>query len=146
MQDYQTYQKLISLGDTWVTLRCLGASDRDAFTRLFQQAPDEDARFMDQDFRDFAAVNRWLDDLDLAQVLPLVAVDQAAHRLIGSANLHWWGSNGARQIGEIHVFVPEPFLDQGLGTIMLHELINLAINSLLHHEKKMAETEERARS
>jgi len=143
MEDYRTYQKLISLGDTWVTLRCLDAGDRAAFAGLFQQASDEDARFMNQDFKNFEVVNRWLDGIDLSRVLPLVAVEQDAHRLIGSANLHWWGCNGARQIGEIHVFVPEPFLDKGLGTIMLHELINLAISTLLRHEKKMPDTEER---
>ncbi len=142
MQTYQTYQKLISLGDTWVTLRCLGASDREGFTRLFQQASAEDARFMNQDFKDFEVVNRWLDGIDRGHVLPLVAVDQQAQQLIGSANLHWWGSDAARQIGEIHVFVPEPFRDTGLGLIMLHELINLAINSLLRYENRMPRAEQ----
>ena len=132
MLNYIFYRKFVCLGNgTRVMLRLLNGQDREAFTQLFQEACDEDARFLREDFKDQKVVNYWLDFIDYSQVLPLVAVDLKGHRFVANANLHR-GNHAARHVGEIRIFVAEPFRDLGLGSVMLDELINLALKENLH--------------
>jgi L-amino acid N-acyltransferase YncA len=132
MLNYLFFRKFVCLGNgKRVMLRLLNGQDREAFTQLFQEASDEDARFLREDFKDQKVVNYWLDFIDYRQVLPLVAVDLEGHRFIANANIHR-GNHAARHIGDIRIFVAEPFRELGLGSVMLEELINLALKENLH--------------
>jgi RimJ/RimL family protein N-acetyltransferase len=126
MINYVAYRKFVTLSNgKRVMFRFLSDQDREGLIQLFQEAPDEDTRFLKQDVKDRKLVNSWIDHLDYRKVLPLVAVDLESNRLIADATLHR-GKHAAKHIGEVRIFVSRGFRNLGLGSVMLEELIDLA--------------------
>jgi L-amino acid N-acyltransferase YncA len=127
MINYVAYRKFVTLRNgKRVMFRFLNDQDRAGLTSLFQEAPEEDIRFLKQDVKDLKLVNFWIDHINYRKVLPLVAVDlEGGNRLIADATLHR-GKHAAKHIGEIRIFVSRPFRNLGLGSMMLEELIGLA--------------------
>ncbi|MDD3579550.1 MAG: GNAT family N-acetyltransferase [Desulfobacca sp.] len=126
MLNYITYRKFVTLQNGQrVMLRFLNQQDRENLIRLFQEAPEEDTRFLKQDVKDLKLINYWVDHINYLKVLPLVAVDLEEERLVADATLHR-GKHAAKHIGEIRIFVSRGFRNLGLGSLMLDELINLA--------------------
>jgi L-amino acid N-acyltransferase YncA len=126
MLNYATYRKFLPLGNgTRVMLRLLTKEDRESLIDLFQEAPEEDTRFLKQDVKDLKTVNYWIDHINYQKVLPLVAVDLKARRLMANASLHR-GQHAAKHIGEIRIFVSGFYRNRGLGSKILDELIHLA--------------------
>lgn len=126
MINYTTYRKFVTLRNgKRLMFRFLNKQDRENLIRLFQEAPEEDLRFLKQDVKDLKLINYWIDNINYRKVLPLVAVDLEEDRLVADATLHQ-GKHAAKHIGEIRIFVSRPFRNLGLGSLMLDELINLA--------------------
>jgi RimJ/RimL family protein N-acetyltransferase len=98
--------------------------------QMFQEAPEEDIRFLKQDVKDLSVVNSWLDHLSYRKVLPLVGIDLENNHIIADATLHR-GKHAAKHIGEIRIFVSRPFRNLGLGSLMLEEVLNLALQENL---------------
>jgi L-amino acid N-acyltransferase YncA len=135
MINYVAYRKFVNLKNgKRVMFRFLNAEDREGLIRLFQEAPDDDTRFLKQDVKDLKMVNYWIDNLNYQKVLPLVAVDLEENRLVADATLHR-GKHAAKHIGEIRIFVSRPFRNLGLGSLMLEELIHLAMQEKLQWVK-----------
>jgi L-amino acid N-acyltransferase YncA len=131
MINYVSYRKFVTLRNgKRVMFRFLSDQDRDNLIKLFQEAPDEDTRFLKQDVKDLKLINHWLDNINYRKVLPLVAVDLEDNRIIADATLHR-GKHAAKHIGEIRIFVSRPFRNLGLGSMMLDELIALALKENL---------------
>lgn len=131
MINYVAYRKFITLKNgKRVMFRLLNEQDREELIRLFQEAPEEDIRFLKQDVRNARLVNSWVDQLNYRRVLPLVAVDLDDNRLIADATLHR-GKHAAKHIGEVRIFVSRPVRNLGLGSLMLDELVNLALKENL---------------
>jgi L-amino acid N-acyltransferase YncA len=131
MINYIAYRKFITLKNgKRVMFRFLNEQDREALIQLFQEAPEEDTRFLKQDVKDLKLVNFWVDHLNYRKVLPLVAVDLDDHRIIADATLHR-GKHAAKHIGEIRIFVGRAFRNLGLGSLMLEEMLNLALQENL---------------
>ncbi|MEJ2224691.1 MAG: GNAT family N-acetyltransferase [Syntrophobacterales bacterium] len=114
-----------------VMFRFLNQQDREELVRLFQEAPEEDIRFLKQDVRNTKLVDFWIDHLNYNKVLPLVAVDLEGNRLMADATLHR-GKHAAKHLGEVRIFVARPYRNLGLGSVLLEELINLAKKEGLH--------------
>lgn len=132
MINYVAYRKFVTLQNgKRVMFRFLNEQDREELVRLFQEAPEEDIRFLKQDVKDTKLVSSWVDRLNYHRVLPLVAVNLEDNRLIADATLHR-GKHAAKHIGEVRIFVSRPFRNLGLGSLMLEELINLAKKENLH--------------
>ena len=132
MINYVAYRKFITLQNgKRVMFRFLNEQDREELVRLFQEAPEEDIRFLKQDVRDTKLVNSWVDNLNYRRVLPLVAVDLEGNRLIADATLHR-GKHAAKHLAEVRIFVSRPFRNLGLGSLMVDELVNLALKENLH--------------
>jgi RimJ/RimL family protein N-acetyltransferase len=126
MINYVAYRKFVTLSSgKRVMFRFLNEQDREGLIQLFQEAPDEDTRFLKQDVKNQKLINYWIDHIDYRKVLPLVAVDLEGSRLIADATLHR-GKHAAKHIGEIRIFVSRSFRNLGLGSMMLEELISLA--------------------
>jgi L-amino acid N-acyltransferase YncA len=126
MFNFSTYRKFVNLRNgKRVMFRCLNAQDRESLVQLFQEAPEEDVRLLKQDVKDVELVNSWIEHLNYYKVLPLVAVDPEANRLVAEALLHR-GKHASRHVGEIRIFVSRRFRDLGLGGLMLDELVGLA--------------------
>lgn len=129
MINYVAYRKFVTLKNgKRVMLRFLNEQDRDGLIQLFQEAPEEDTRFLKQDVKDPKLINFWVDNLNYRKVLPLLAVDLETHRLVADATLHR-GTHAAKHLGEVRIFVSRPFRNLGLGSAMLEELINLAMKA-----------------
>jgi L-amino acid N-acyltransferase YncA len=126
MINYVAYRKFVTLRNgKRVMFRFLNEQDRDGLIQLFQEAPEEDTRFLKQDVKDLKLVNYWIDHLNYRRVLPLLAVDLESNRIIADATLHR-GKHAAKHIGEVRIFVSRSFRNLGLGSVMLEELIALA--------------------
>lgn len=131
MINYVAFRKFITLQNgKRLMFRFLNEQDREELIRLFQEAPEEDIRFLKQDVRDTKLVNSWVDALNYRRVLPLLAVDLGDNRLIADATLHR-GKHAAKHLAEVRIFVSRPFRNLGLGSLMLDELINLAMKENL---------------
>ncbi len=131
MINYVAYRKFATLKNgKRVMFRFLNETDREALIQMFHEAPDEDVRFLKQDVKDPKLVNVWVDNLDYRKVLPLVAVDLESNRIIADATLHR-GKHAAKHIGEIRIFVGRGFRNLGLGSLMLEEILNLALQENL---------------
>ncbi len=126
MINYTTYRKFVTLRNgKRIMFRFLQAQDRDGLLQLFQEAPEEDVRFLKQDVKDSKLIQSWIDNINYDKVVPLVAVDLDDNHLTADATLHR-GQHAAKHIGEIRIFVSRPFRNQGVGGLLLDELINLA--------------------
>ncbi|MFA5111396.1 MAG: GNAT family N-acetyltransferase [Desulfobaccales bacterium] len=131
MINYVAYRKFVTLKNgKRVMFRFLNDQDREALIQMFQEAPEEDTRFLKQDVKDLKLVNYWVDHLNYRKVLPLVAVDLESNRLTADATLHR-GKHAAKHIGEIRIFVSRPFRNLGLGSLMLEEILSLALQENL---------------
>jgi L-amino acid N-acyltransferase YncA len=126
MINYVAYRKFITLQNgKRVMFRFLNEQDREELISLFQEAPEEDLRFLKQDVKDTKLVNSWVDHINYQKVLPLLAVDLEGNNIIADATLHR-GKHAAKHIGEVRIFVSRSFRNLGVGSLMLEEMINLA--------------------
>ncbi len=126
MINYAAYRKFVTLQNgKRMMFRFLNGQDREELIRLFQEAPEEDLRFLKQDVKDTKLVNSWIDQINYQKVLPLLAVDLEGNNIIADATLHR-GKHAAKHIGEVRIFVSRPFRNLGVGSLMLEEIINLA--------------------
>ena len=125
-----TYRNLITLKDgARVLLRPLMPDDRGRLIEMFAPIAPDDAKYLRDAVTDTATVGRWVDELDYARVLPLVAVAQ--ERIVGDATLHF-RAGPKRHIGEMRIFLAKDFRRRGLGTHMIRALIDLARKAGLH--------------
>ncbi len=126
MINYLAYRKFVNLKNGQrVMLRFLNEQDEEGLLRMFQEAPEEDTRFLKQDVKDVRLVKSWLKNINYRKVLPLMAVNLENNQLIADATLHR-GKHAAKHIAEVRIFVSRPYRNLGLGSLMLEELINLA--------------------
>jgi L-amino acid N-acyltransferase YncA len=131
MINYIAYRKFATLKNgKRVMFRFLNEQDRDGLVQMFQEAPQEDIRFLKQDVKDLSLVNAWVDRLNYRKVLPLLALDLETNHIIADATLHK-GKHAAKHIGEIRIFVSRSFRNLGLGSLMLEEVLNLALHENL---------------
>ena len=65
----------------------------------------------------------WVDNLDLANVFPLVAV--VDDEIVGDATLHF-GEHFHRHLAWVRIFLDRGYRRQGIGTLMLRSLIQVA--------------------
>lgn len=131
MFNYVAYRKFITLKNgKRLMFRILTAHDREGLIKLFQEAPDEDTRFLKQNVKDLKIINYWIDHIDYNKVVPLVAVDMETNSLIADATLHR-GKHAAKHIGEVRIFVSRGFRNLGLGSLMLEEIMSLALKENL---------------
>jgi L-amino acid N-acyltransferase YncA len=132
MINYKNYRKFVTLkSGVRVMFRFLNEQDREELIRMFQEAPDEDTRFLKQEVKDLTLINYWVDHIDYQKVLPLVAVELEGNRLVGDATLHR-GKHAAKHIGEVRIFISRSFRNLGLGSMMMEELISCARKMGLH--------------
>jgi len=132
MINYVAYRKFVSLKNgKRMMFRFLHEDDRENLVQLFQEAPEEDTRFLKQDVKNRKLIDFWVSNINYQKVLPLVAVNLEDNRLVADATLHR-GKHAAKHIAEVRIFVCRAFRNLGLGSLMLKELIDLALKEGLH--------------
>jgi len=131
MEKIAVYRRLIKLNDGQTALlRPLVKEDEDNLVALFRTATPEDRHFLKHDVSDEALVRSWVEGLDYARVLPIVA--EVAGCLVGEATLHF-GKRSTRHMGEVRIFLQPATRGKGLGSAMLKELVGLARQAGLHY-------------
>jgi L-amino acid N-acyltransferase YncA len=141
--DNSSYRKFVQLrSQKRVMLRFLQEGDRQDLLSLFQAAPEKDLRFCNHDLKDLKLLNHWLDHSSSPRLIPLVAVDVQNNQLIAAATM-LRGKRSANHIGEIKLFIAEPFRNLGLGSKILDELVLLASRENLHWMKAEVVTDQK---
>jgi GNAT superfamily N-acetyltransferase len=127
MLNFVTYRKLATLSNhKRVLFRLPNGQDWDDIAKLFQEAPVEDTRFLKENLKDPKHLSEWQDNIRHRSTIPLLAEDLDGRHVIATAHLNR-GRDACKHIGDIrHIFVSRPFQNQGLGSMMLDELLKLA--------------------
>ena len=120
----RNYRKLKTLpsGDR-LLLRPLTEEDEEDLVALFARASDQDLQYFRSDAGDPEVVRSWVRSLDLKRVFPLVAVVDG--RIVGEAMLHF-GEHFHRHLAWLRIFLDHDYRRQGIGTLMLRCLIDVA--------------------
>lgn len=114
-----------------MTLRPLTAADQEAFGAFFCSQPQADLMFLKERMTDPEVIKRWCAADDFEQNLPLLAF--AGEQLAAVAILHQHFGGWKRNIGHINVHTHPKFRGQGVGRVMVNEIIEIARQSGLEH-------------
>ena len=121
----KNYQKECKLKDgSVVLLRPLVAEDREGLTTFFQSLPEELRLYLRHDVTDANIIKSWTDDIDYDRILPILAL--ADERIVGDVSLHRIPYGWKHHIGTVRVVVDPEYHDKGLGTLLIHEIVELA--------------------
>jgi len=104
-------------------LRPLTKGDRQGLVDLFARATQQDLEYFRDDAGDPAVVGSWVDNLDLQNVFPLVAI--VDDKIVGDATLHF-RKRYHRHLAWVRIFLDQAYRRQGIGTLMLRSLIEIA--------------------
>ncbi len=121
------YPKQVVVKDgTKVILRPLAKDDLGKLQQYFQDIKPADRRYRRDDITDSRIVQELVDKLEYERVRPILA--EVNGRIVADATLdrHY---ELARHLGEIRVFVSPEYRRKGLGTWLLLDLVNLAMNA-----------------
>jgi ribosomal protein S18 acetylase RimI-like enzyme len=133
MLNDDSYRKMatLSMGKR-VMIRFLNSHDRDRLINFFQQAPTEDIEFCRHDLKNPEVVDHWLGLENFLRMMSLVASDIGTDQIVASLNIYI-GQQAVQNVGDIHqIIVARPYQGSGLGSLMLDELINIALRERLH--------------
>jgi RimJ/RimL family protein N-acetyltransferase len=120
----ENYRKLKTLpSGKRLLLRPLSKQDREALVDLFARASEQDLEHFRHDAGDPEVVTSWVENLHLENVFPLVAV--VDDQIVGDATLHF-GEHFHRHLAWVRIFLDRRYRRQGIGTLMLRSLIEVA--------------------
>ncbi len=120
----ENYRKLKTLpSGKRLLLRPLSEEDKQSLVALFARASDQDLQYFRSDAGDPDVVRSWVEDLDLKEVFPLVAM--VNDTMVGEATLHF-GEHFHRHLAWVRIFLDREYRRQGIGTLMLRCLIDIA--------------------
>jgi RimJ/RimL family protein N-acetyltransferase len=118
------YRKVKMLADgSRLLLRPLTKEDKQSLVDLFERASKQDLELFRSDAGDSAVVESWVDNLDLKRVFPLIAI--VDDKIVGDATLHF-GEHYHRHRAWMRIFLDHNYRRQGIGTLMLRTLIEIA--------------------
>ena len=121
----KSYQKECKLKDgTVVMLRPLVAEDREGLIAFFQSLPEELRLYLRHDVTDVEIIKSWTENIDYSRVFPILAFD--GDRVVGDVSLHRIPFGWKHHIGTIRVVVAPAYQAKGLGTLLIHEIVELA--------------------
>ncbi len=142
MQPIETHRKLVTLSKgKEVLIRLLNGQDRLGLIKFFQQVPSEDVQFCKQDVKSPMVIDAWTNQGNGHNPLILVALDIATNQVVATLTLIK-GQQAAKTVGDIQqILVAWPFQGLGLGSLILDELIELAVKVNLHWLKVEIVTE-----
>lgn len=107
-----------------ITLRPLVATDAKALAEFFRALPQEELMFLKERLNDPAVLKQWCKRLDYHQNLPLLAWNDK--HLVGVVILHQEQGGWKRHIGHLNVYVHPKQRGQGIGRLLIAEIIDLA--------------------
>ncbi len=121
------YPKQVSLRDwTKVTLWPMKGGDEGRLHEFFSRIPEEDRKLLKEDVANREVIANWCRRIDFNRVLPILA--EAHGKIVGDATLHRRQSGWLQHVGEIRVVVDPEYRRKGLGSLLIEDLMLLAID------------------
>jgi L-amino acid N-acyltransferase YncA len=129
------YSMQLPLRDgTQVKIRAMELKDGPGVLEFFRALPEEDRLFLRDDVTSPEWLQRFMQQIDYNTMVPLVA--EQGDNIVGNAalyrSLHGWSVH----VAEIRVAVARACQGKGLGTLMVRELVRIAVDAGL--EKMVA--------
>jgi RimJ/RimL family protein N-acetyltransferase len=119
------FSKTAKLRDgTNVVIRRLEKKDGPALLSFFRALPNDDRQFLKEDVTRKEVIDRWMEEIDYSNVLPLVAEKDSV--IVGDASLHFNKYGWQRHMAEIRCVVAREYQKKGLGTALMRELVSFA--------------------
>lgn len=136
MTEMKRLQKNGKLKDgSEVLLRPMVKGDRKAVGEFFGRLTPQVLQYVRNDVTDPKVLDKWFDQLDYDRVFPLLAFK--GDKVVANASLHRVAYGWRKHLGTIRIVVDPEFHGKGLGTLMINELVDLAMEFGL--EKLMVE-------
>lgn len=136
MKGMKELEKTGKLKDgTEVMLRPMVKEDREALRIFFERLSPSVLQYVRHDVNDPKVLDQWCDQLDYNRVFPLLAFKD--EKVVANASLHRVGYGWRKHLGTVRIVVEPTFHEKGLGTLMINELVELAMEFGL--EKLMVE-------
>ena len=120
---------------TEVLLRPMVKTDRKQLGEFFGRLTPSVLQYVRNDITDPNVIDRWFEQLDYERVFPLLAIMN--EQIVANASLHRVAYGWRKHLGTIRIVVEPDFHEKGLGTLMINELVDLALEFGL--EKLMVE-------
>jgi L-amino acid N-acyltransferase YncA len=109
-----------------ITFRPLKKDDEKAFHEFFAAIPERERMFIKHRVQDPEVIRDWCHNLDYGRHLPLLAI--ANGQIIGDASLHQQLGGWKRHVGRVSVLIHPKQRGQGLGRLMVEEIVEIARN------------------
>lgn len=111
-------------------IRPLEKTDESMLMSFYGSMPEKDRWYLRYDVTDPAVIRRWIEAIGTGAVYSIVAV--AEDRIVAHASLHMREFGSTRHVGRLRIMVLPKFRHQRLGTWMLLDLIQLAMDKGLN--------------
>jgi ribosomal protein S18 acetylase RimI-like enzyme len=107
-------------------IRPLAAGDEHLLSQFFDTIPENDRWCMRYDTTNPSVIKRWFENLGSDNVFSIVALCNNA--IVGHGSLHTRGFGATKHVGRFRIIVLPEFRNKRLGTWMLLDLIQAAMD------------------
>jgi GNAT superfamily N-acetyltransferase len=94
---------------------------------FFRRVPEEERFYLKEDVTIPEVINSWVQHIDYNRVFPMVALVHG--EIVADATLHRTRAKARSHVGEIRIVVDPKYRNQGLGTMMVRELVEIAYDN-----------------
>jgi len=120
------YPKEVVLKDgKEAVIRLLVTDDEELLRKFYDELPEEDRWYMRFDVMDPSVIKRWIDKMAEGTIFSIIAI--TAGEIVAHARLHMLTYGCYSHMGRLRIIVRQEFRNQRLGTWMLLDLIQLAM-------------------
>ena len=107
-------------------IRLIREDDRELLENFYKALSEEQRWYMENDFLDPAVMDRWFRKVAREELTSVIALCE--NRIAGHATLHVPEFGSTRHVGRFRIIVHPDFRKQRLGTWVLLDIIQLAVD------------------
>ena len=107
-------------------IRPLEPSDRVLLDAFYHRIPESDRWFLNYDVMDTAIMDKWYDAVEKGSVCSILALCE--EKIVGQGSLYMRGFGATSHVGRFRIVVLPEFRQKRLGTWLLLDLIQLAMD------------------